>query len=721
MKLARTTPYGIQLDTIGRLLVPPLVSAALLYAYSSIAGKAALWSTLPLLLAPMAVSWAHTLFFETLVAPYLLIGPLLFVPRPVRFRHSLSRAIVWWRLEREAEDSQMTLRHLGQAIRLASCDEVRRACETLRDDICAGRLGAADAGADALRVYLPRQAPRNPDIGLQILTKRLLGTGALVVTLIFAIVLKAMTPVGTFGAAEFFIACAVCWLAWVLSQFLYEIWYAWKSARSKRSFATVIVSDDNTSAQLYSNASDLYWRVGTVVTVHVRKESDAFYSSWVVDNRENIVAPREKLDAILEVLVTEADLLVALTEDMNIAKQVLDAADLPRDRRLALNSQGTAPTGYAWIEQAALRLDPARPELFRDPRPFLTRYTRRLPGDGAGWEVNSAFATSILLIWVQGSFLLIGILSFIACALLTLRAIAIDRRLRVSRERLRAPRAAEFSAKLDPALLKFRLNLVSFIVSFLALLPVALSYGIREETIVWLVLVLMYVFAIFAPCFILIGMRSFKWWLDKDFRIMILRRNSGTFGYALIEHIMGECGKYGQALLLDHPTVQSYKTGSRDDHMDNTSHWSYFFAEPDLQIQMTDLYPDWQRTYLSELEFADFAMFDWSEKVTEAMAWELHMATLNLPPERILVILNSGVSAKEVLDGLPESHRDQVTCVVLPRDTDDKYTWADHSDFHRGFTSKLSKMMLQLEDKPRVVRVMGIRGAWPLPLACENT
>lgn len=172
-------------------------------------------------------------------------------------------------------------------------------------------------------------------------------------------------------------------------------------------------------------------------------------------------------------------------------------------------------------------------------------------------------------------------------------------------------------------------------------------------------------------------LRAIKWCVDWNFRIVLFRRNGPEWAHLHKAAVMPVCGAYGQVICIsdENLSVDEFFPRRRlPRRWAGVNGVGELMAEPSHEVLSEYLYTmhvletheAWEARVERELAAADFAVFDWTGDISEAMRWELRAAMARLPTERLLMFCGIENHAT-VRRHLAES-RANMRCIPVSRD-----------------------------------------------------
>jgi hypothetical protein len=380
-----------------------------------------------------------------------------------------------------------------------------------------------------------------------------------------------------------------------------------------------------------------------------------------------------------------------------------------------LSLSGTVPHGYRWIEPLAWR-EHLRGDPDADPHRLSV-----LPGRSI-WKDRPfqllAFA-SLVYFHLDGGTWLAILFMLGAVSERFPDQVGPVRSALISRTTLRPPAAPALSRRLVPSTLERRLWIAAVLAALpgLFLLHPSFEFG-ADRAAVFKLLLAAYI-GLFACAYMVSGaLMAIKWSIDRNFRILVLRRNTRKYGYGHKKAIMATCGKYGQVISIRDDTFDQTNEGYGEGREYSFGTWFSNFAEIESMIRPVGILDTWQRRILMELEVSDFVVFDWVAEITDNMQWELRNAAERLPAHRMLIVCgpeqeqvmeHAIASCGNALNGKPHH-------LVMSRGPDDQYTWSTHDEFEKAFGSHLHAALSALVSEPRQSLRREPTGAWPYPV-----
>jgi hypothetical protein len=652
---------------------------------------------LPLIAATFFLGWATTAFHRHAAG-------LRFYPRRLRLRLELEQALF---LANQAVHGRGDRQSLADQLRSTR----RRASRTVLGERIAGLAGilasgepeavktVADELASIVRELASHNGRRYPLRWIGMLPGECILPASTAIGLIGAAIgpLSPAAPLlsisGLLEALLFAgIANAGLRLIQTISHKVHDI-------RSKAGFRTILVTDRRTLTEMGATAAALvYSKIGHLVMIFGEDELDA-----------------------LTAYADHADLIVLDTAVQALAAEVRALTKLPPARYLALSIDGTTPPGYRWVDPRALLILPSdwrarQPD--GDPYRWGVRRSRR-PWEDAQFLIY-LFA-AVLFGFVERGVPLALFLGVAAICQILPDRLGPRRRASISRSTLRVPHSPGASRRLVPRKLERRLWIATGLLGLAACAylvpPLQFDWSGKMDPSV-LELVGAAWLALFAGrSIVYAGLILRKWWVDWQFRILVLRRNSRTFGYGHKAFVMATCGKYGQVVSL-----QDYSLDRTDDDYgewreSSLGSWFRIFSEIGNTLKPDAFLHGWQRQVRIELETVDFAVFDWIEEVTDNMRWELGAALDRLPACRLLIICSpdNEPDLTVFLDSRIAPGAARPRSLRVSRGPDDRYIWSRHDDFDQAFSLFLHQALTALVVEPREVQKWEGAGAWAYP------
>jgi hypothetical protein len=357
------------------------------------------------------------------------------------------------------------------------------------------------------------------------------------------------------------------------------------------------------------------------------------------------------IPTIVGSLVSHSDFLV-LDIDVSMAVEMLPMLKaLPKSRRgLLLGPDDAAPDAYTALNKAD----------FADGA-MLRRFTWADRDDAAPNYDHTAhsYGAEKLIYTFSGAALLAGIallslqhlrvlgIYVLACGLLGIypRILGPRRRDRPLPPRLGKPKSPRISH-----LLTYYRSWTQWFYAAGSLAGLGLTYSIYghspEGAEILVACLVMFSAGSLALLHGIPGLlRALKWYLDWNFRIVILHRNLPDTARLHKEVIMPLCGAYGQVIMISDAELAALhiSSGAKFAHEVLSEHYN--------TIRHDDHIEGWTDHIAREIARADFAVFDWRVEVSTAMIWELEQALAALPPARIMVLYDGKTedSARQIL------------------------------------------------------------------------
>ena len=660
----------------------------------------------------------------------------LFLPRQLRARLELEKALFAWSVvRRSGTDADPVLRLLRAASRDVRGTALSRQIDGIVHAITVGDAKPQDTKTwpdvdrelrAALDSVAPRPGERYPLGGSWVLPPDCV----LPISFIVAVMGVVLVPVPdtsnivsphalAVGLAMFGLAYAAMRLAEVMSFTVHEV-------VSQRTFRVVMVSDrEQLNASGYL-ASELYADIAQLVLIYV---DDKLSDVWLpaISGGYHVGVGKADVPDALAAFAGHADLIVLDSEDHALAASIKAETSLPASRYLALSRDGSVPSGYSWIEPMTLRIRPSDRRIRNRDVDFYALGV--MPG-GSIWRLSPSLVLAIagLFLFRHGGMVLAVLLWMVAVAKVLPELLGPRRRAKFSRSTLRIPAAPDFSRRLEPRALAFRLAAATALLTLAACAlvrpPVGLDWSNivsdwndRQYTVLLKLWGVMLVYGALYMGFVSGVLLALKWWIDWDFRFLILRRNSRRHGFGHKAYVMATCGRFGQVISIRDDTLDQTDTHYGAGRESALGSWFPTFTEIDTTLRPITFVQTWQRQVLLELEVTDFAVFDWIDEITDNMRWELRSAAERLPAHRIMVVHSPDNQAE--VDGFFAScgalFSERPLCLMEPRDADDGYLWPDHRDFDQAFTDALHKALTALREEPRHNRQREAFGTWPFP------
>jgi hypothetical protein len=693
---------------VGVFLLICSMAAAALYALGSRPLFAWGW---PLVLATFFLACAGSLLAN------LKAGLAFLHPRALRIQLAIELAL-FHATGAQAVSCEAALQYLRKARRAAGRMPLRGKLDSIIDRVRSGARETTPVIACELQAILreisPSRAGRLPFQRYLVLPAECLAPLSFIVAVIGVVALP-VTSAGNPATVDGVLQGTVLFgLTFEGLRLLRIITFKVHDLLSNQAFRVIIIGAiaDRTFASRLAEA--LYPQIGHVVHVLIRPNaSEPTFELHESGKYWLITSPAGVSDALIA-FAHNADLLVLDGGDLDLARTVRMTTALPDSRYLALSKSGASPPGYRWIEPLALRA-----RLRSDPNADPYRLCV-LPGSSiwSDWLFQLLIFASLVLATVDGGTLLAVLAMLGALGRRFPDQIGSARRSLISRTTLRAPSAPRFSQRLVPRVLERYLWITMILLALPALFSIHPSFDFGSDRASGLKLIVAAHIALLACFFAVSGILiAVKWSIDRNFRILVLRRNARRYGYGHKAFVMATCGKYGQVISIRDPTLDQ----TDDDYGEwrESSHGSWFriFAEISSMVRPVGILDTWQRRILMELEVSDFAVFDWVDEITENMKWELLSAAERLPAHRMLIVCSPEreqsmrdaiASCGELLSGTPH-------CLIAARGGDDEYIWANHDSFDEAFRRRLHESLSALVTEPRrCIRVQV--GAWPYPV-----
>jgi hypothetical protein len=700
-------------------VIPCLIGAALLYFY----GDRGLWA------------WGWTVL--VLVAALELAGILLrnFEPglllhsRRLRTQLELELALFGWTVRQRvaAGDDTDVLRALRAARRAARGTPMVESIDRVHDTIARGdataNLGVGDELEAALAKLSSNSTSRLPLGRGWMLPPSCIVPASVAAAFLGVILFPVSGATNTLTPAALLEGLVLCGLAYAALRLAMVASFKLHSAVSQKTFRVVMVSAREEASALGSLAFELYAHISHFVVIHVNDEVDGHWRSTLAGTYHVFVREAGLIGA-LNAFAGNADMIVLDAEGAapELAATVKAVTKLPASRYLALGASETVPPGYLWVEPMSLRVNPSDRRARSDGVDF---YLLGAPSGRALWHEWLALVLLLfgLLLLGHGGVWLAALFLIAAIGRVLPNHVVPWRRATISRSTLRVPRALEFSRRLVPRVLGFRLawgwGLLVVVATLLVQLPIGIAWG--EDPYHQQLLPLKLAYVMLASFVILILESStlfiLKWSIDWNFRFLVLRRNSSRFAYGHKVSVMATCGRYGQVVSLRDDTFDQTDQGYGENREAALGSWFQIFSEIESTLRPVAFVHAWQRQVLLELEVVDFAVFDWIDEITDNMRWELRSAGERLPAHRIVVIHNpqNRSDVDSFLASCGDVFAQRPHCLELSRGPDDEYFWSNHSEFDRAFGAGLHRALSALAVEPRGTHPRETIGTWPYP------
>lgn len=652
-------------------------------------------------------------------------------PRQLRLRLELEEALFRAKqAAREGAGGPTLAERLRSAQRLALRSPLGERIARLAHILASGEPEAAKTIADELgaivRELPPRHGERFPLRRIGMLPGKLILPASAAIAFAGAAIgqLSPAAPVLSIGgllvALLFFgLAHAGLMLVMLVSLKIHDI-------RSKAGFRTILVTDKQRLTKMGATAaSSLYWKIGHLVMIFGDGEFDEGRRA-APPGAYRFFLDRSSFTDALTAYADHTDIILLDTRDETLAAEVLALTRLPPARYLALSEDGVVPPGFRWVDPRTLFILPSD---LRAQQADGDPYSGRIRGNFLPWEDRSflilLFASAFFAFVERGEplALFLGVAAF--CQTLPDR-LGPRRRASISRSMLRAPHSPEASRRLVPRQLERRLWIGTGLIGLAACVhlawPILILWLEKDYQSLLKLIGLLWIVTFSGNSLVYAGLILRKWWVDWHFRILVLRRNSRTFGYGHKISVMATCGKYGQVISL-----QDYSLDRTDDDYGEwrespLGNWFRIFSEIGSTLKPDAFLHMWKRQVLIELETVDFAVFDWIEEVTDNMKWELAVALERLPGKRMLVICSPENEANLTAFLAPRiaPGADRPRSLLISRKRDDQYIWARHDDFDRAFSLSLHQTLTDLVTEPRKIPERVISGAWAYPQALNK-
>jgi hypothetical protein len=686
----------------------PIICCFLSALWLALGGLAAVKAVWLILAVAMCINWTGATFERYAFGVYRLL------PRKLRLQLGLEFSLFWWlELQDKPERRARTLRHLRVAVRAARGTALRKRLEEIAQQLAHGTEREISEVSPALRLCIVQLALSRraglPTRRITILPFR--AAMPLVCVMAFGGMLSSWfaTNAASLALKDAAMGLTLAALYFPLIRLTILLDLKFRDMRARNGLRVVYLTDEALSDPLSSAAIGFYGQIGFVFAIF---ENGVQTENWypICTGGQIVFTPStQRLSNVIEAFVENTDLLVLRSNDPVLAAKLKSATKLPQQRCLALNPNGFVPAGFDKLEPKALiRNHPASTRALNDafsadmhhafvPEPF--------------WSLPFYFrlACCALLLCFKDSVALLALLCLVAVARYLEALLYQYRRHHVSREKLRAPKACSFSKRLRPARIEAALYLVAALLaggaSLLLLkgakVPIG-QPGPMPISALAASMVCLFAFYQVMTGMVACGLVAVKWTLDWNFRITVFRRNSASFGYAHKSVVMATCGRYGQVIALRDFELERTDEGYGERRESSKGAWFKVFTEIQTVLEPGLLY-DWQTRVLDELDVADFAVFDWTEEVTENMRWELRHAHQRLPGDRILLVYDPALpqDVKELVAELNKGNDRQICILPLGRGRDDQYIWASHGQFEEAFGETIYQMMVNLKVEPR--------------------
>jgi hypothetical protein len=411
--------------------------------------------------------------------------------------------------------------------------------------------------------------------------------------------------------------------------------------RSHARFRSLLVTPRPISDPLVRRAITSMARHGKLIAFLLDQPQPAIWPDYDLDSlgSDIMFAKATFIPTIVGSLVDHSDFLI-LDIDFSMAVEMLPMLEaLPPSRRgLLLGSDDAVPDGYTALNKA----DFADGAMLR--RFLWADRDGEAPDYG---HTAHSYAANKLIYTASGIALLAGIalLSFqhlrvlgvyvLACGLLGIYPMILGprRRYRPLPPNLGKPKSPRISH-----LLTYYRSWTQWLYAAGSFAGYGLIYSIYgrnfqgAEIIIGACLVLL----VAGSLMLLHGfpglLRALKWYLDWNFRIVILHRNLPDSSRLHKEVVMPLCGAYGQVIMISEGELAAL-------HISGGAKFAHeVLSEEFNTIRYDDHLEGWTDHIAREIARADFAVFDWRVEVSALMIWEFEQALAALPPSRIMVL-----------------------------------------------------------------------------------
>ncbi|MBS0447059.1 MAG: hypothetical protein JSR59_14040 [Proteobacteria bacterium] len=676
--------------------LPMVVACVMAGLWYLVSGAAAMRTALPWLAAALGLSWLCG------IAALLAFAPYRAMPRAIRLRRAVESSLFWSRMS-EADpanpaDSARCAFHLRHAIAAASDAALKARLRKLADDGLRSADDFKHAAAELSDILLRLVGKNRTEAGREFVAapEEFAWTVTLVVACVALAARLRSFPVVPMTWADLVVPLTVAAVAYPLAKLLLLVRYQIGISRL-HARRVVFVTDSLDSVIDVAALMHLSSRAQLVgVIIGASREV-----SLALNGADLYFGGREFARCVCDAFMPAADRLVVHCDDDALPAELLALAHAHGTPCQALSTDGSVPDGYAWLDPVLLRSHGQPAAAWANTGAQFAAglslaATRRVPlwAEPRPWRW---LALSIVLAAIPGAAFAAAVALATAVCEWAIKLLEPRRRARMGRVALRRPRDAAWSARLEPKKLEWRLRIGIWSITVLALAVFAvLHYAVLKEAgrvTIGVVMLLFWPLPLAAEALVTASLLGTKWFLDRDFRIAVFRRNATAYGYAHKAMVLAVCGRYGQVASLTDYSLEATTSGTGEWREEHLGTWFRVFSEVWTPLVPDVFLRDWRLQVISELAASDAAVFDWAEEVTDHMRWELRTAMQLLPANRILVVLGS--------DAVGPSGHETIVTVTLPRKRDDQYVWPDNSSFGAGFAEALRRLLQDLQHDPR--------------------
>jgi len=687
--------------------LPVVVVGALTGAWYAVAGAAAMRHALPWLLAALGLSWLCGVIALLVFAPYRAM------PRATRLRRAVEFSLFWSRLSAAGTQDLSGIAehvnfHLRHAVAAAPNASLKARFGMLATE-------ASQAGPDFARI-----AAELSEILGQLAGDKPVGVEREFVPApmefawtmgFFAACAALAVRLGSFPRtsvawADLAVSLTAVAVAYPLAKLLLLAHY--KVGISRLHTSRIVFVTDQPDSVMTVPALMHFSRRAQLVAIFIGGSREI---AIPLNGAEVFFGDHDLARHACDAFVPACDRLVVNCGDALFTAGLLAQAKARGAVCQALSADGATPDGYEWLDPVLLRShgQPAAVRINTGAQfaaGLSLTLTRRAPlwAEARPWRW---LGLSVILLALDGAALAAAVTLATAACEWGIKILEPRRRAHLGRETVRVPRNPAWSARLNPEKLERRLRIASWSITLLACgIFVAIHYGTLQEAdrlTIGVVALLLWPLLFAAEGLVTASLLGIKWFLDRDFRIVVFRRNTTAFGYAHKAMVLAVCGRYGQVVSLLDYSLQATTSGNGEWREEHLGTWFRVFSEVWMPAVPDVFLRDWRLQVVSELAASDAAVFDWAEEVTDHMRWELRVAMQLLPANRILVVHGSALAAddKHFLAARSTDRHPQIAVAMLHRERDDEYLWPSNNAFAAGFEDSLHRLLRDLSHEPR--------------------
>lgn len=710
-------PFARPRVPAGLIWDAPLRCTALAWAWVALAGLEGLAAAGPLLVLSLVLGLALALFARYATGTYALL------PAALRLQLALEFSDFWaQRMAGDPGAAQATKQHLAIALAAARGTAWAGRVRTLSAMLESGPSPSAltrwsEIARGCVGELLAVRGLRAPHHARSKLPTHAAAPLGWAIGLFGCLGSAALLGRGPLGLADALLALTA---GLACSRLL--ILFAWISHKrsellAKSSYRIMVITDQPFHDALVASAIGHYARCGHVFAASTQPMVHGAEPAFDGYAPDTFTVTRESLSQFLAAFAMGADLAIVRAHDESLAAEggAFTGFQASGQKWLAekkwLAELPAAPPGYEWLAPAALK--GVGNEASGSARSRTLAFAAPTARFWVGWRFYLRLFTFAALLCVGRSAPLLLLLAASAVGAWLPGLLGNRRRMHADYATLRAPKAPAVSRDLKPARMELCVAMFAIAATW-----AAAAWVVAGTSLGWgpWGLALLAGLALLTSAQVYSGivggtLYAVKWRLDWNFRVVVFRRNSVRFGYAHKAMVLATCGRYGQVIAIDDPTLRQTEENYGEWRESSQGAWLQVFSEMNALRHPVAILHDWRWQVLAELDAADVVVFDWAEEVTANMRWELREARRRLPGHRLLLVFNPACEQRvaDLATKLDAQGGPPIRRVPLARERDDQFLWPGNRPFEQGFKTAFHELVGSLQPEPRAEVAADVR------------